>query len=84
MEELIVCKVKEKELVLYFFVDVFDEWLFLFWLEVRNKGFYEFYNVMWIKWLDEGEIVVERVVVGRIEKGVWEGKEIVVRVVIIV
>lgn len=83
MEELTARKAKEKELVLHPLADVFDEWSLPLWPEARNKGLYEFYNVMWIKWLDEGETVAERVAVGRIEKGAWEGKETVVRAVII-
>lgn len=82
MEELKARKAKE-ELVLHPLADVFDEWSLPLWLEARNKGLYEFYNVMWIKWLDEGETVAERVAVGRLEKGAWEGRETVVRAVII-
>ncbi|KAL9079847.1 MAG: hypothetical protein Q9157_001303 [Trypethelium eluteriae] len=42
----------------------------LYWDELRkHDGFYEFYNVLWIKW--EGDHVV-REGVGRIEKSVWE------------
>ncbi|KAK0736610.1 heterokaryon incompatibility protein-domain-containing protein [Apiosordaria backusii] len=57
MEELKAPKGEEKDLVLHPLADVFDEWSLPLWPVTRNKGLYEFYNVMWVKWLDEGKMV---------------------------
>ncbi|KAK0663519.1 heterokaryon incompatibility protein-domain-containing protein [Cercophora samala] len=83
MEELKAPQARERDLVLHPLADVFDEWSLPLWPEAKNKGVYEFYNVMWVKWLDEGETMAERVAVGRMEKGVWEGREKAVRRVMI-
>ena len=35
----------------------------------RRKGLYEFYNVLWVEWVDG---VAYRKCLGRVEKSVWE------------
>ncbi|KAK4178059.1 heterokaryon incompatibility protein-domain-containing protein [Triangularia setosa] len=79
MKELKAPKGEERDLVLHPLADVFDEWSLPLWPTTRNKGLYEFYNVMWVKWLDEDKTVAERVAVGRIQKGAWEGRDKAVR-----
>ncbi|KAK4195453.1 heterokaryon incompatibility protein-domain-containing protein [Triangularia verruculosa] len=75
MEELGASEREEKALVRHPLADVFDEWSLRLWPSTRNKGLYEFYNVMWVKWLDDGEAVAERLAIGRIEKMAWERKD---------
>ncbi|KAH7378694.1 heterokaryon incompatibility protein-domain-containing protein [Pyrenochaeta sp. MPI-SDFR-AT-0127] len=50
----------------------FDEWMRGSWPDGEGEGTYEFYNVLWIEWI---EGVAYRKACGRVERGVWEGIE---------
>ncbi|KAK4183896.1 heterokaryon incompatibility protein-domain-containing protein [Podospora australis] len=63
----------ETDLMKHRLADVFDEWSLPQWKQPGGYDkVYEFYNVMWVKWLDEGKTVAERMAIGRVEKTAWE------------